>query len=278
MCPLCESTDYAIKFDLRTVTNPLAVPGLVVRCRHCAMWFKVVDDERRIAAAYRDDYAGVEGTDDYMTGDAARAFFRGVLLDVGTRGALLDIGAGQGALVEEATQLGFDAMGVDRCEPLARTARARGLRVETGTVEDVTGSNRFDVVTMMDVIEHVPGPRRLLAVAHRLLKPGGRLVVYTPNHRGAVVTLAKACHAIGATVGVREIFGGNHVCFFDDHSLPRALAAQSFEVERLQLSPYDPRRPGGPVSRVSLAAITLVETLGRPFGRVFRMLAFATKA
>lgn len=226
------------------------------------MWFKVVDDERCVADAYRDEYAAVDGSGDYMAGEAARGFFRRVLNEAGTRGALLDIGARQGTLVDEATRLGYDAMGVDRCEPLARTARARGLHVESGTVDGIPGADRFDVVTMMDVIEHVPAPRRLLAAAHRLLKPGGRLVVYTSNHRGAV----------------REIFGGNHVCFFDDRTLPRALAAESFTTDTLQLTPYDPARPGGPVSRASLAAVTLIETLGRPFGRVFRMLAFATKA
>ena len=44
---------------------------------------------------------------------------------------------------------------------------------------------------MLDVIEHVTEPLKLLATARRLLKPGGRLVVYTPNHRGAIVVLAR---------------------------------------------------------------------------------------
>lgn len=242
------------------------------------MWFKVVADERQIAEAYRDEYAHVAGTDDYMAGDTARAFFRSVLTGIPPRGTLLDIGAGQGVLVEEATRLGFEAVGVDRCEPLAQKARARGVRADVDTVDDVAGAERFDVVTMMDVIEHVPAPRRLLAAAHRLLKPRGRLIVYTPNHRGAIVVFAKLLNAVGADAAVREIFGGNHVCFFDDRSLPRALAAESFSTDTLRLSPYDAARPGGPVSRAKLAAVSLIETLGLPFDRVFRMLAYATKA
>jgi 2-polyprenyl-3-methyl-5-hydroxy-6-metoxy-1,4-benzoquinol methylase len=217
-----------------------------------------------------------------MAGPAARAFFRRVLrqlrpVDGAPRPALLDIGAGQGALIEEADALGYDTLGIDRCEPLARRARTKGLRVECASADDLEGAGRFDVVTMMDVIEHVPEPRRLLAAARRLLKPCGQLVVYTPNHRGAVVMLAKALHAFGAGVAVREIFGGNHVCFFDNRSLPLALEAESFVVDALQLFPYDPSRPGGPVSRASLAAVAAVEWLGKPFNRTFRMLAFATK-
>src|SRR5579871_3078132 len=277
-CPLCGSADLDRKYDLRSVTCPLAVPGWIVRCRRCSMWFKTVDADAAVANAYRDEYADVEGADGYMTGSAARAFFRRVLQDAGRGGALLDIGSGQGALVEEATRLGYTAMGVDRCEPLVRKARARGVRVECGTIDDVDGAERFDVVTMMDVIEHVPEPRRLVAAAHRLLKPRGRLVVYTPNHRAAVVMVARALHGLGAPVAVREIFGGNHVCFFDDRSLPRTLAAEGFTVDALRLSPYDTARPGQPVSRASLAAVAVAEAIGRPFGRVFRMLAFAPHA
>jgi 2-polyprenyl-3-methyl-5-hydroxy-6-metoxy-1,4-benzoquinol methylase len=198
-------------------------------------------------------------------------------VDRSSRPTLLDVGAGQGALIEEAEALGYDTLGIDRCEPLARRARARGLRVECTSAKDLDGAARFDVVTMMDVIEHVPDPRRLLADARRLLRPLGRLVVYTPNHRGAVVMLAKVLHAIGAGVAVREIFGGNHVCFFDDRSLPLALQAEAFTVDALQLFPYDPSRPGGPVSRASLAAVTAIEWLGKPLNRTFRMLALATK-
>jgi 2-polyprenyl-3-methyl-5-hydroxy-6-metoxy-1,4-benzoquinol methylase len=281
-CPVCGSTEHEIVFDLGQPRHPLGVPGAIARCLRCPMWFKVLADPSSVARAYSDAYAENDGTDDYMAGPAARAFFRRVLgqlgeVDTTARPALLDIGAGQGALLEEAAALGYDTLGVDRCEPLARRARARGLRVECKSAEELDGDARYDVVTMMDVIEHVPEPRRLLATARRLLKPMGRLVVYTPNHRGAVVVLAKALRAVGSSVAVREIFGGNHVCFFDDRSLPLALGAEGLTVDALQLFPYDPSRPGQPVSRASLAAVAAVEWIGRPFNRTFRMLALATK-
>ncbi len=281
-CPVCGSAEHEVVFELGPSPNPLNVPGAIARCRRCPMWFKILSEPARVAEAYGDAYAENEGTDEYMAGPAARAFFRRVLRQLGdversARPALLDIGAGQGALVEEAAALGYETLGIDRCEPLARRARAKGLRVESANADSLEGADRFDVVTMMDVIEHVPEPRRLLATARCLLKPMGRLVVYTPNHRGAVAVLAKAMHALGAGVAVREIFGGNHVCFFDDRSLPRALQAEGFTLDALELSPYDPARPGGPVSRASLAAVTAVEWLGKPFNRTFRMLALATK-
>lgn len=245
------------------------------------MWFKILSAPTELWRAYGDGYAATNGTDLYMTGDAARALFRKVLRAIEPRDTpgrtLLDIGTGQGALLEEAEALGYQAQGIDLCEPLVRKARARGLRVECARAEDLDAAGRFDVVTMMDVIEHVPEPRRLLAVARRLLTAGGTLVVYTPNHRSAIVVLARMLHRLGAGFAVREIFGGNHICFFDDRSLPRALGGEGFSVARLTVFPYDPSRPGGPISRVSLSAVRGIEWLARPFHRTFRMLAIATK-
>jgi 2-polyprenyl-3-methyl-5-hydroxy-6-metoxy-1,4-benzoquinol methylase len=280
-CPLCGCCDHEVMFDLRAVSKALSVPGIVARCRRCPMWFKIITDPARLDQAYGDDYATVDGADQYLAGEAARELFRKTLSEIRvTNGAarrLLDIGAGQGVLLEEARRIGYEAEGIDVCEALVRKAQARGLSVACMRAEDLDARECFDVVTMTDVIEHVPAPRRLLASAHRALKPGGRLIVYTPNHRGAVVTLGTVLHRIGARFAVREIFGGNHVCFFDDRSLPLALDREGFQVNAVRLFPYDPSRPGGAVSPVSLAVVTAVEWLGRPFNRMFRMLAFATK-
>src|SRR5262249_19284230 len=108
-----------------------------------------------------------------------------------------------------------------------------------------------------------------------VLSPNGELVVFTPNHRAAVVLLARALYGLGLKFAVREIFGSNHVGFFDDRTLSAALQRAGFVTRKLDLFPYDPSRPGQYVSPVSLAAVTVVERLGQPFGRMFRMLAYA---
>jgi 2-polyprenyl-3-methyl-5-hydroxy-6-metoxy-1,4-benzoquinol methylase len=190
---------------------------------------------------------------------------------------LLDVGAAQGALLEEALRMGFDAEGIDHCESNVREACGKGLKVRHGAAEDLDALAAFDVITMIDIIEHVPNPLHLLRAAHRALKPGGEVVVYTPNHRGAVVVLSKLLNLVGVRYPIREIFGRNHVCFFDDRSLPLALTKCGFQVRLQRHFPYDPARPGQFVSPVNLAAVTLVEWLGRPFSRVFRMFIYARR-
>ena len=175
------------------------------------MWFKILSQPDRLSQAYGEEYASAEMSEKYMLSDPSRAFFRKVLGGIGitpgtSRPRLLDIGTGLGALVEEAQKLGYEAEGVDHCEPLVQKARARGLRVHCKPVEELGAGGNFDVVTMLDVIEHVTEPLKLLATARRLLKPGGRLVVYTPNHRSAIVLLARFLDKLGIGFAVKEIF------------------------------------------------------------------------
>lgn len=281
-CPLCEGTAYKVIYDLRTVTSPNAIPGRIARCSSCSLEFKIVaGPASTVRDAYGDTYSEGEGADEYLTGEATRAYFRRVIGGIGIKkGRLLDIGTGQGVFVEEAKKAGYEAQGIDLCAALVAKAQARGLDVQYKAAEELDTSDgaRFDVVTMMDLIEHVPEPLAVLATVRKLLKPNGELVVYTPNHRSAVVLMARALGRMGADFAVREIFGSNHLTFFDDRTLRALLLKAGFPIRTMKLSPYDPSRPGQPISPVSLAAVTVIEQLGRPFNRMFRMLAYAQNA
>ncbi len=93
---------------------------------------------------------------------------------------LLDVGCYTGVFVEIAARHGWDAWGLEPSHWAVEQARARGLHVVQGTLETAElPEGGFDVVTMWDVIEHLTDPRRALQRSHRLLKPGGLLVVHT---------------------------------------------------------------------------------------------------
>ncbi|MFQ5654511.1 MAG: class I SAM-dependent methyltransferase [Planctomycetota bacterium] len=267
---------------MREVEDATCVPGWIVRCGGCGMWFKRVTGLDSPALAYGDEFAGAVESSAYMDGAAARGFFRralqGIEPETGTvRPRLLDIGSGTGTLLEEAAGLGYRAEGIELSERLAERAREKGLQVRCLAGEELDATEEYDVVTMMDLIEHVTDPLELLRRAFRSLKPGGELVVYTPNHGAAVVLLARLLARARLDLAIREIFGRNHVCFFDAQTLVSALNRAEFELRRMWRFPYDPRRPGGEISLASLALVSAVEWMGRPFGRVFRMVAFARR-
>jgi 2-polyprenyl-3-methyl-5-hydroxy-6-metoxy-1,4-benzoquinol methylase len=99
------------------------------------------------------------------------------------RGRLLDVGCGSGHFLHRMKQLGWDVHGIEPDPHAAEIARERcGARVATGELTaDTFQEASFDVVTLNHVIEHATNPVELVRAAVGVLKPGGRLVIITPN-------------------------------------------------------------------------------------------------
>jgi 2-polyprenyl-3-methyl-5-hydroxy-6-metoxy-1,4-benzoquinol methylase len=100
-------------------------------------------------------------------------------------GRLFDAGCGDGRFLQLMAQRGWRGSGVDFDAAAIESGRAKyGLDLAVGDFQAVAiEENAFDAVTMSHVIEHVPDPVACFDKCRRLLKPGGRLVVTTPNSR-----------------------------------------------------------------------------------------------
>lgn len=96
--------------------------------------------------------------------------------------ALLDVGCGNGGFLLSARQLGYKVAGLEFDPKAVQVARDAGLDV---TAAQIPGSGldtaRFDQVTISHVIEHLHDPVGALREIHRVLKPGGRVWIKTPN-------------------------------------------------------------------------------------------------
>lgn len=99
------------------------------------------------------------------------------------KGRLLEVGCGNGKVLKSMAEVGWRVEGVD-FDPIAvEKAKRDGLQVHFGTLEaQEYPKSHFDAITMSHLIEHVHHPLRLLGECHRILKPGGRLVIVTPNN------------------------------------------------------------------------------------------------
>lgn len=96
--------------------------------------------------------------------------------------SLLDVGCGDGSMMAQMRDLGWTVEGIDVDPASVAAAKQRGLRVRQGRLEtERFPAQSFDVVTHSHVLEHVHDPITLLRECHRVLKPGGRLVMFTPN-------------------------------------------------------------------------------------------------
>lgn len=100
----------------------------------------------------------------------------------GSRGRrLLDIGAATGVLVEEARRMGFEAAGIEPCRAFQRRAAELGLPVHLGTFPHAALPGPFDIVTLVDVLEHVLDPIGLLRAVSDVLTETGVGAIVTPD-------------------------------------------------------------------------------------------------
>jgi len=145
-------------------------------------------------------------------------------------GRLLDVGCGSGAALAIMRSMGWQVEGVDLDPRAVEVARGLGIDARVGTVESQHYPDAsFDAIMMSHLIEHVLDPASVIAECHRILRPGGRLGITTPNaeSRG---------HG-----HFRERWRGleppRHVQLFTTRSLTRLVKHAGFKTERLATSP-----------------------------------------
>ncbi len=146
------------------------------------------------------------------------------------RGTLLEVGAAFGTFCEELRALGMfeRIIAVEPTPGLAQTCRQRGFEVRECFVEQIDDTALADVVAAFEVIEHLYAPRDFIHNCHRVLKPGGMLVLTCPNVRGFDV----------ATLRMRSnTFDHEHVNYFHPASL-------SLLVQRCGFTVLDVQTPG----------------------------------
>jgi SAM-dependent methyltransferase len=109
-------------------------------------------------------------------------------------GRWLDVGFGNGNAMMVAAEFGFDVVGIDTRRSTVDRMRAFGFNAECVALADCAGE-RFDVVSMFDVLEHMPYPGDELAHVNRLLNDGGLVIVSCPNMDSHAWRAADADHA-----------------------------------------------------------------------------------
>jgi len=143
------------------------------------------------------------------------------------KGELLDIGCGNGSFLKWLKNHGWQVKGVEVNKEAANLCRQKGIEVFNGELLDASFANKtFDVVTLIQVLEHLPNPSATLREIHRVLKRKGLLIIGVPNF---------GCfdrRVFNSEWGPLEI--PRHLYHFNYITLKKILERNGFQIEDLR--------------------------------------------
>ncbi len=173
-------------------------------------------------------------------------------------GTLVDVGIGTGLLLHLAREAGFEPLGCEISPGAAEKAREEfGVAVRVGDFLEAEFDEPPDAITMADVVEHTPDPRRFIERAAEVLRPGGGLFVAVPNHRSTLYWAADVIARIpGLAPLAQRLYVPNHYWYFTPDTLARLVEESGFEVKEVRgESPYLGRYSFSPPVKIGLATL-----------------------
>ncbi len=180
-CPLCNATDFVPLDTERGLT--------VVRCKTCDLIYtnpRAKDSEENYfgdASVYYNEAMLIFKGKKPHHRDRNYEYEIRQIKKFKKNGKLLDVGTNMGFFLRKAHQAGFQTEGVEPSPALSKIARENwGLKIHTTFLEQADlPENNYDVITLIDVFEHVTNPKEMLRVIYHLLKPDGIVAVKVPN-------------------------------------------------------------------------------------------------
>lgn len=212
------------------------------QCPRCGVLYRHPQpDDQTLAVAYASCYyprdaeaRSTYGNTPYALNEQLLSCLRREHLLPPRGGRLLDFGCGVGEFADLATRQGLDVDAVEPDDVARGAAAALGIRVHA-TLEALRADGRtgYDVITLVDVLEHVRHPLALLQALRTIVRPSGALYIGVPDFRSAQARV----------LGGRWDQASNptHLFLFSPSSLRRLLSLAGFSMVRLSCLLHDPR-------------------------------------
>ncbi|MCW0234579.1 MAG: class I SAM-dependent methyltransferase [Ferrovibrio sp.] len=186
-CPLCRSDNFTKIVDADCSQHPLYQPVIPpvmhwMACGDCGHVFTdgyFTDEAAAVIFSRVMEYQAVG-----WEMEKQRAIFSRIVERVSRHvadGVWLDIGFGNGSLLFTAAEYGFTPVGADLRQDNTQALIHAGIEGHCIDITKFDQQGRFSVISMADVLEHMPFPREGLAAAHRLLNDDGILFLSMPN-------------------------------------------------------------------------------------------------
>lgn len=150
------------------------------------------------------------------------------------RPVLLDVGTGLGMFLRLAKEKGFEVAGVEpNREAATELERRYGINVHCCLLEDLSTRDKYDAITMLDIIEHMSDPRKAIDIVKGVLKPGGLLLIEVPVRDSFIHWIVKGVYR--ATLSrvkrpIHLVYGVHHLQYFSSRSIRAFLEENGFKV------------------------------------------------
>lgn len=223
-CPVCG--------DRRDFTQVFVRDSFpILRCTGCGVGMTQFPENFSAADIYTEAYfqgGRPDGYSDYVGSEpVVRREFRTAVRDLirtgCASGKLLELGCAYGFFLAEAKTY-FEVQGIEVSDSAASFCRARGFDVEQGTItaEYVARRAPFDAVVMLDVVEHLMEPDKVMELVRVALKPGARLMLTTGDWESTMSRIMGR--------NWRLMTPPQHAFFFSPRTLSAMLTRVGFDV------------------------------------------------
>lgn len=223
-----------------------AIAGVTIRrCHACGL--RTVPVSERKGASYAD-----VDIDTYLQsiGRVRQAQGKGIVAFVqqhGARGEWLDVGCGYGYVLDAARAAGFHVRGIEPNVTAVQAARARGIDVDHGYLDEHTPP--ADIVSTLDVLEHLDDINAFAQLVKA--KTRGLWVIKVPSSDGLLFRIAHALRIRGAVERLWQTKCEHpHTVYFDESTLTRFLRNHGFDIVAMRY--LDEIPTGTVVARLTL--------------------------
>lgn len=225
-CPACGGT-------LSSGTKVIIESRELRNCINCGHKFSsCTSDEFNIAISTFSEHPGTYPTHDREINKRKKRVTK-ILTSAAQKSSqvtYLDVGCSNGFSIEVGNQLGYHSSGVETALQPASNAINKGLDVFHGTLEQAQfNDNQFDIISLFEVIEHIPDPLPLLLEIRRILKHDGTIIISTGNTRSISAAILKEKWDY-----YKMSNHGGHISFFNPSSINTLASRSGLAVNKIR--------------------------------------------
>ncbi len=217
-----ESTDGRDEYLI--TEGAIQKPDKIFKCLNCTLMFAQQDKN---IGYYADKYANMVD-EEYIKEESGRRKACITILERIEKhkkaGHMLEIGCANGFFLDEARRRNWEVRGVEISKWAASYAKEKlNLNIIEGSIKDVAFPDKFfDVIVMLDVLEHLPDPKHALLKMRKILKNDGILYISIPDISSAMSRVLRA-----KWWGINKF----HLFYFSKKTLEKMLYACGFRVK-----------------------------------------------